>query len=671
MSGRRQFLGKSIWKRFDVTFYFAWCGPGETFNAGHLREDEFILSFDIGHLEGQIPTLDIEVKNPHVGLLAPGRLQWAWFSYQSPYDNSITPLFYGRLIALPSNLLNEVVTLKFISRPPNFIAQKQAVAERMKVSPYYDPIWIKDTMLDDADTILESYSMAWHVDRFAQSVTVSDITSGEDGTEEFQQEDAFYDSVSISFAQNTQNQVLFDGTINWTQEEVGLIPLPPVSIAALNSSQIASDFPQPGQTLADGVTVASSNVTTGTGGSVAQFQGWNTSLSFKSYEKEHRNGDVISSTFSQQGFPGVAVSLTGGGTSGDEQHGIAAEHHYHATYAGVKDAPSGAPNVQADMTVRYEMARGRTETLKLILVSGIQSIITTPDDAPFNPIKISMQGSDVNLPLAGQPPPLGYSGRSTFFPTDRGIQSMLYPMLVARAHLMQAARAVKISFNCTFERVLSLNCRKNALLHDPRLPGGQVIGKITEYHIKGSGDSGDLVGVVMLESTIGTGDQIIVSEGNPTYVADGYVAIGWQHYENADMSLPTSDLTMEMPASLLVDDGLVTPLDKSQIVTKFVIHPGVGLDEVLIDTPTFPPPPSDLSIPSDLAAPQSVQTQYNNVINATTAVNQAIQAAIVNDPTWIEIQVQPVSNQAFHAEYDLGVGYLTIPKLINLEAASG
>jgi hypothetical protein len=64
-----------------VPFYFAWCGPGEAFSEAHLREDELILSFDIAHLEGQIPTLDVEVKNPHVGLLAPGRLQWAWFSY--------------------------------------------------------------------------------------------------------------------------------------------------------------------------------------------------------------------------------------------------------------------------------------------------------------------------------------------------------------------------------------------------------------------------------------------------------------------------------------------------------------------------------------------------------------------------------------------------------------
>lgn len=652
-----------------MPFYFAWCGPGEAFSEAHLREDELILSFDIAHLEGQIPTLDVEVKNPHVGLLAPGRLQWAWFSY---FDGAAyTPLFYGRLIALPSNLLGEVVTLKFISRPTNFMAQKQSRAESLKVSPYYDPIWINQSMLDDPDTILESYSMAWHVDRFAQSVTVSDITFGEDVTEEFMPEDSFYDSVSISFAQTTQNQVIFDGKIDWTQEEVGVVALPPTSITAANSGQIATDFPKAGQTLADGVTVASSTVdiTTGdvSGGKIAPKE---YHFQYKNYEATHRDGDVLTYNFSQTGYlSGGVVHLTGGGTSGDPEHGIAAEHHYSADYKGIMNGGNGHPNVQANLSVRYEMQRGRTEILKFVMVSELQSIITTPDDAPFNPIKISMQGSDVNLALAGQPPPLGYSGRSTFIPTDRGLQSMIYPMLVGRAHLMQAARAVKVSFDCTFERALTLSCRKNALLHDARLPGGQVIGKITEYHIKGSGDSGDLVGTVQLESTIGTGNQIFISEGNPTYVADGYAAVGYQFYENADLSLPTSDMTIEMPASVQVDDGLVTPLTLNQIVTKFVIHQGVQMDDILSSSAPFTPSfPTD--IPVNNPGLPSVETQYNSAVTAGNLIDQTLAAAIQADPTWIELQIQPVANQSFHAEYDLGVGILVVPKMINLDAAA-
>src|SRR5262249_8359480 len=162
--------------------------------------------FDLAHMEGQIPTLTIDIRNPHIGLLAPGRAQWAWLSYASPTFGTV-PLFYGRLVALPSNLFGEIVTLQFIARPTNFLAHKQAIANQLMVEPFYDPIWIDKTKFGDPDTVLETYAMAWHVDRVTQHVTVSDILFGEDATEEFLPEDSYYDSVTISFAQSPQTQV--------------------------------------------------------------------------------------------------------------------------------------------------------------------------------------------------------------------------------------------------------------------------------------------------------------------------------------------------------------------------------------------------------------------------------------------------------------------------------
>src|SRR5215467_12831190 len=147
-------------------FYFAWCGPDEPFSeTAHAREDEIVFGFDLAHQEGQIPTLHIDIKNPHIGLLAPGRAQWAWLSYESQSTAGIFPLFYGRLVALPSNLLAEVVTLEFIARPVDFLAQKQSVANSLMVAPYYDRIWINQNKWSDPDTVLETYAKAWHVDR--------------------------------------------------------------------------------------------------------------------------------------------------------------------------------------------------------------------------------------------------------------------------------------------------------------------------------------------------------------------------------------------------------------------------------------------------------------------------------------------------------------------------
>ncbi len=71
---------------YPLPFTFAWVDAGETtFEFSTMaRVDEEILSIDLKHEEGQIPTLEIEIKNPRIGLLNPSRKQWAWLAYQPP-----------------------------------------------------------------------------------------------------------------------------------------------------------------------------------------------------------------------------------------------------------------------------------------------------------------------------------------------------------------------------------------------------------------------------------------------------------------------------------------------------------------------------------------------------------------------------------------------------------
>ena len=43
------------------------------------RVDEDVFAFELSHLEGEFATLTIEIRNPRVGLLKPGRMRWCWF----------------------------------------------------------------------------------------------------------------------------------------------------------------------------------------------------------------------------------------------------------------------------------------------------------------------------------------------------------------------------------------------------------------------------------------------------------------------------------------------------------------------------------------------------------------------------------------------------------------
>ena len=85
------------------------------------------------------------------------------------------PLFFGRLVGIPTNILAEVVTLTFVAKPVDFLEQKFAMAETLKVLPWYDPIFI-----DPKLTARNKYSqvsklvirmLCWrHIANFGQSI---------------------------------------------------------------------------------------------------------------------------------------------------------------------------------------------------------------------------------------------------------------------------------------------------------------------------------------------------------------------------------------------------------------------------------------------------------------------------------------------------------------------
>ena len=109
-------------------FYFAWVDAANTtFDSEvHAVEDESVYAFDLSQEEGDFAKLSLAIRNPRVGLLNPGRNVWAWLSYDS--GSGIEPLFFGRLVGIPTSLFEDICTLDFIARPSDYVAQKDALA---------------------------------------------------------------------------------------------------------------------------------------------------------------------------------------------------------------------------------------------------------------------------------------------------------------------------------------------------------------------------------------------------------------------------------------------------------------------------------------------------------------------------------------------------------------
>ena len=177
-------------------------------------------------------------------------------------------------------------------------------------------------------------------------------------------------------------------------------------------------------------------------------------------------------------------------------------------------------------------------------------------------------GAGKMIPLGTQPAFLGIPVGGTannvtannYFPTPRGRQSVEYLVNKARAQLRWRARAVKISFDCSFDFLAQMNpsCRKNATVYDPRLPGGVATGKIISYGF--TAKDGEMLGHVEIGCAVGYGGSISAITGTPVYASAGYVQSGYQQMEGGVYTLSEEDIGYTPPSYAPFDDGLIFPL---------------------------------------------------------------------------------------------------------------
>lgn len=381
-------------------FFFAWVDGSVTTFDGHLeRMDEEIFSLVLKHEEGQIPTLDITIRNPRVGLLNPSRKQWAWLAYQDP-NGTVTPIFFGVLVGIPSNLFGELITLQLVGRPLDYIEQKQAFAETLKVEPYWDPIWLDEKTRDDPDSILEGWSSLWHVDRTTLAVTASDILVGEDGTEVFTEDMAFYDSVSMTHGQSPLTNVQVQATVQWTLRNTGYIKGPNVNIQSYTGDTFLGDWPKPGAGLGGGWSVESSfindvylvNLTpTVTGG-----------YNWQSKESGGSDGDTESLSESSS-FPALL--------SPNPIQATMKSHNQTGITDPDSDPPINRPAtvdssgiiiplwvLNGSWTFKYEARRDYTELLILDVFANAQALLTSPLVSQNTEV-ITLSGANVGEPL--------------------------------------------------------------------------------------------------------------------------------------------------------------------------------------------------------------------------------------------------------------------------------
>lgn len=611
-------------------FYFAWVNADETtFNSSMLRMDEDVFSFNLRQSEGEFASLSVIIKNPRIGLLAPARKVWAWLSY---FDGTVLkPIFFGRLVALPSNIFDTKVTLDFIARPSNFAAQKELLANSLRVAPYYDPLFISPDHWDDPDVVLEARSALWHIDRVTHVVSISDVLVPEDGVIELTEDDHLYRGLSTSMASVPVRRVRIEASIPWTQRASGQVDFQtrlkeawemPRGISykgALVSSYtfdgLSDDWPEPGKTFGNGWTVVEGSLINTAGVLIP-------SVTLENILKQNR----------MPSSDGDDKVLLPAGTAVFREGDPAL---YGTSSQVTVPIGWGVPV----LTVQYQAARDYAENIVIDLEADMQAIMTMPGDDESLVIRLNANSAS-DMTRDGSVP-LDSPRRNTFSNTARGKAAIEHLILHARAALVNRSRAVTVS--CLFKSfvdALDVTLRKSLLIHDHRLPDEQVLGKVTEYSL--SYTNGLPTASVTIQSAVGYGGSVASDAGEDMYIDDDYIE-DYYVRENEVIALPASDVNFTVPVYDANDDGIdfTRGINSSNAARSIVVTGG----------------------------PFTQQQALNDYVG-TSANLESVKTVLSALPTQVHMDMLPINGGPFITDVPISVSELKVPQQINLESVS-
>jgi hypothetical protein len=528
-----------------MTVHFAWVADGAVaFNAvTHAVSDEQVISFEISEVEGGLPQLRLDIRHPRVAFLSTGRERWAWLSFNN--GGTVEPLFFGILSGVPDDLQAERVSLRFVARPADYDEQKEAVAETLRVRPFYDPVWLNEQYRDDPDSVLEARPALWHVHRVNHDLIASDIIEGEAGTTDFAG-NLIYESVRIAPGPAPVRRVRCEAAVRWNQTAVGEIDI---------SARVASAFAAAG---------------TRYGGLASTHTGEGLERTW--FNPEARIGAgwrIGQSTLSRVDPVQVPTFLT---TIATEQ-GTAGFPIWH---------------FRPYLTAAYEVERTRTETIVFEISADVQPVHN--EAGAEGVITITRSSGEVGEPIdPGGAFPIGDLRRKSYFLTDRGKESLEWLIVLCRAILLDRARSFEISAEMDFMLARNVTCRHSARFEDPRIPGGQATGKVAAYRLVWDGPTGTRRASVTIACTVGRGGVLESVAGTGDYAEAGVFEEGVQTTSGGATAVAGGDITYsDIDNTPIDDDGVdLISLDASSGVLIAAVTDGEAAQRALLTGTTF------------------------------------------------------------------------------------
>lgn len=410
-----------------MTTYFAWTREDEHFDSKiHGRCDLDILELTIDHREGEAAFATVVVAQMP---------QPSWNQRHVYISNGETLLFSGRLVGLPVEIKNDLVSLELTAEPMDADVQLQNMRHELNQSPYWDSSFVDPIEQDNPAEWLEARSALFAWDRTQGTVCLSDLFQGRqtiDFTNAF-----FADSLTIRLGETPLSHISMNLTVEWIQEATGEISL---------GGKIAAAFPEG---IMNTLTPQALQTT------------W-----FQEGQKLGKTGYwVVQSELKQitpprTGILDIYPTLTPAFMNWDE------------SIRSPKTIRARRFWMSALLILGWRYRQKRRETVRFTLTQKTQL------DGKIRPLTrtLNIRLQQVVDLEAG-----------TFFLTHRGRQAVEHAIEMARAHLAASVRCLEIEFYLPFEAGFSLSLDHSVHLEDPRIPGGRVTGKVIAYQLHQDG----------------------------------------------------------------------------------------------------------------------------------------------------------------------------------------
>jgi hypothetical protein len=438
--------------------FFTWVDATDTtFDpTRHNQFDEVIFKVQEEWNEGDFSRVTIEMKNPQRGLLNPAYKQWAWIAWKDVTTGHIWPIGLYRAAAVPTDIKDEVITVIMIARPTDFWGQKLALAETLRVAPYYSPVFVSLEDRASPDAALQGYSRQWYISPITHVVDTSDVLTGEDGTQVFQQSDTFYNSTKMVIGQTPLTMIRIVADVSWTQFYKGILDLGSGNLLTHLGSAIIGGWPKAFTGLSGGWSTRYSFAYDFYKTDMIQTVSYG--YSWQNQAKKHQPGDTMSFT---QNFttpwgagiynPNVVnntfVPLISNATSRSMTYA------YISPDPDVQDQPTAATklgytyvigyNVRWGLELEYQASRSRTETCVIVVQADVQPtanfVATSPEADPdqipeFEIMQVhgANVGEPVLIPIFSGVDQVGFkttTGVEFDFPALRGAVPTSFPTI--------------------------------------------------------------------------------------------------------------------------------------------------------------------------------------------------------------------------------------------------